>query len=65
MTAFEHAIESTLLKQRWQLIQAGHDRRQIKFSSNRMYVNGKVFGQVTDGEFQCSVNYQLHPPQSL
>ena len=30
-----------------------------------MYLNGKVFGQITDGEFQRSVNYQLHPPQSL
>ena len=55
MTASERAIESALLKQRWQLIQAGHDHRQIKFSSNRMYVNGKVFGQITDGEFQHSV----------
>ena len=30
-----------------------------------MCVNGKVFEQITDGEFQCSMNYQLHPPQSL
>ena len=44
MTASEHAIESALLKQHWQLIQAGYDCRQIKFSSNHMYVNGKVFG---------------------
>ena len=65
MTASERAIESDQLKQRWQLIQAGHDCRQIKFSSNRMYVNGKVFGQITDGEVQHSVNYQLYPPQSL
>ena len=65
ITASERAIKSALLKRCWQLIQAGHDRRQIKFSSNHMYVNGKVFGQITDGEFQRSVNYQLHPPQSL
>ena len=29
MTASQYAIESALLKQRWQLIQAGHDCRQI------------------------------------
>ena len=43
MTDSEHAIESALLKRHWQLIRAGHDRRQIKFSGNRMYINGKVF----------------------
>ena len=65
MTASECAIKSPLLKQRWELIQVGHDHRQIKFSNNRMYVNGTVFWQITDGECQHSVNYQLHPPQSL
>ena len=65
LLSVQSSIESALLKQCWQLIQAGHDHRQIKFSSNCMYVNGKVFGQITDGEFRHSVNYQLHPPQSL
>ena len=63
MTVPEHAIESALLKQRWLLTEAGYDRKQIKFSKNRVYVSGKTFGQVTNGEFHCSENYQLHPSQ--
>ena len=30
-----------------------------------MHVNGKVFEQITDGELQRSVNYQLHHHHNL
>ena len=63
MTASERAIESALLKQRWLLTEAGYHRKQIKFSNNRIYVSGKIFGQVTNGELHCSENYQIHPSQ--
>ena len=62
MTASECAIESALLKQRWLLNEAGNDCKQIKFSNNRFYVSDKIFGQVTDGEFCCSENNQICPP---
>ena len=65
MTASECATESALLKQCWLLTEAGYDRKQIKFSNNRIYVSGKIFGQVTNGEFHCSENDQIHPPQPL
>ena len=48
MTASERAIKSALLKQRWLITEAGYDRKQIKFSNNRIYVSGKIFGQVTN-----------------
>ena len=65
MTASECAIESALLKQRWLLTEAGYDRKQIKFSNNCIYVSGKIFGLVTNGEFHCSENYQIYSPQPL
>ena len=65
MIASECAIESALLKQRWLQTEAGYDSKQIKFSNKCIYVSGKRFGQVTNGEFHCSENYQIHPPQPL
>ena len=65
MTASERAIESALLKQRWLLTEAGYEHKQIKFSNNRIYVSGKIFGHVTNGEFHRSENYQIHPSQPL
>ena len=39
MSPQERAIESVLLKERWSLIKAGHNRKQIKLSSNHIFVN--------------------------
>ena len=65
MTTFEYVTGSVLLKQCWILIQAGYDCRQIKFSNNSIKISGKMFGQIIDGDFQCSGNYQPHLSQSL
>ena len=51
MTASEHATKSAFLRQCWLWTEAGYDCKQIKFSNNRIYVSGKFFGQVTNGDF--------------
>ena len=35
MSLDEHSTESTLLKERWSLIQAGHDQKKIKINNYR------------------------------
>ena len=62
MSLAERAKESLLLKERWKLIQAGYDRRQIKLSNNSLYVDHQLFGEIADSEFCRSDNYQPHPP---
>ena len=62
MSLAEHAKESLLLKERWKLIQAGYDCRQIKLSNNSLYVDHQLFGEIVDSEFCRSGNYQPHPP---
>ena len=62
MSLAERAKESLLLKERWKLIQAGYDRRQIKLSNNSLYVDHQVFGEIVDSKFCRTNNYQPHPP---
>jgi len=54
LSSQEKKVESALLKERWSLIQNGHNRKQIKLSHNRIFVNGHLYGEVTNGEFKCS-----------
>ena len=62
MSLAERAKESLLLKEHWNLIQAGYDRRQIKLSGNSLYVDHQIFGEIIDSNFCRSENYQSHPP---
>ena len=62
MSLAERAKESLLLKERWKLIQAGYDCRQIKLSNNSLYVDHQLFGEIVDSEFCRYDNYQPHPP---
>ena len=62
MSLAKRTKESLLLKERWNLIQAGYDRRQIKLSSNSLYVDHQIFGEIIDSKFCHSENYQSHPP---
>ena len=39
MSPEERTTESTLLRERWSLIQAGNDRKKIKISNNHIYLN--------------------------
>ena len=43
-------IESLLLRERWQLIQNGQDRKVIRIRGNKILLAGKVFATVTNGE---------------
>ena len=60
MSPAELAVESILLKERWTLIQGGHNRKSIRINSSNssIYVNNQVFGKVTNSKFQHSNYYQ-------
>ena len=45
------AVESHLLKARWSLIQAKTSKSDIKIRGNKLYVNGKVYGQADKSGF--------------
>ena len=61
MSPNERTTESTLLKERWSLIQAGYDRKRIKISNNRIYLDSQLFGEVIDNHFKCSNNQEPRP----
>ena len=66
MSPAELAVESILLKERWALIQGGHNRKSIRINSSNssIYVNNQVFGKVINSKFQRSNNYQSTVPTS-
>ena len=55
----ELQIESILLKERWNLIQAGHQRKSIRINSrtSRIYLNNQVFGKVENSKFVHSTQH--------
>ena len=55
----ELEIESILLKERWNLIQAGHQRKSIRINSrtSRIYLNNQVFGKVENSKFVRSTQH--------
>ena len=61
MSPNERTTESTLLKERWSLIQADYDRKRIKISNNRIYLDSQLFGEVIDNHFKCSNNQEPRP----
>ena len=46
--------DSLLLPERWDLIQSGVDKKDIKIKSTTVYVKGEKRGQLIDGAFKCS-----------
>ena len=50
----ERLWEAALLKERWNLIQGGTDRKLIKIRNNSILVSGKVHGRVVNSVFQIS-----------
>ena len=60
----ELEIESILLKERWNLIEAGHQRKSIRINSRtrKIYLNNQVFGKVENSKFVHSA--QCAPLQS-
>ena len=61
MSPDERTTESTLLRERWSLIQAGYDRKRIKINNNRIYLDSQFFGEVIDSRFQRSNKQKPHP----
>ena len=49
LSPVERQIESTLLKERWQLLQSGVDRKSIKIRGSNIFVSGKLHARVTNG----------------
>ena len=62
----ELKIESILLKERWNLIQAGHQRKSIRINSrtSRIYLNNQVFGKVENSKFVHSTHHSAPLPSS-
>lgn len=54
MTKQERQIEQLLLKQRWQLLQSGYDRKQIKIRRNSLIVDNVVYAKVVDDKLVFS-----------
>ena len=47
----ERATESTLLRQRWTLMQSGVEKSLIKIRGDFIYVNNKKYGKANESEF--------------
>ena len=56
----ERVIDSLLMKERWNLIQSGTERKHIKIRNDSIYVSNKLHGKVVDSVFQAS--YPTQPP---
>ena len=54
MTPEQRSIESKLLKERYNLIQQGFSRRNIKTRNSRLYVSDRLYGEVKNSVFQLS-----------
>ena len=54
MSTEQRKIESILLKERWNLIQSGISRTQIRIRDSNIYVNKKLHGKVVDSTFMST-----------
>ena len=46
MSKDERASEAAFLKERWNLIQEGTERKSIKLRNNEIYINNKLHGRL-------------------
>ena len=60
MTVEEKKIEGLLLKERWELLQKGIDRNQIKIRQNNLYVNDKLHARVLDAKLHTLSSTKHH-----
>lgn len=58
-------IEALLLKERWQLIESGVDRRSIKIRGSNIYVNNQLHGKVVDFILSLVSNSEVSPINSV
>ena len=63
MSKEQRKIESILLKERWNLIQSGISRTQIRIRDSNIYVSKKLHGKVVDSTFISSntANFNFSP----
>ena len=54
MTPAERKIESLLLKERWQIIQSGTDRKSIKICYNKIFVQKNLHNQAINSTLVLS-----------
>ena len=52
---------SLLLKERWNLIQSGIERKSIKIQGTRIYANKKLVGQLSNSQFKYSPSWSSEP----
>ena len=58
----ERELDSILMKVRWELIQSGQNKKDIKIQSTKLYLKGNLYGSVTDSKFVLcahSANIQI------
>ena len=60
MTVEEKKIEGLLLKERWELLQKGMDRNQIKIRQNNLYINDKLHARVLDAKLHTLSSTRHH-----
>ena len=60
MTVEEKKIEGLLLKERWELLQKGIDRSQIKIRQNNLYINDKLHARVLDAKLHTLSSTKHH-----
>ena len=61
MSPDERINESLLLKERWNLIQSGIERKSIKIQGTRIYANKKLVGQLSNFQFNYSLSWSSEP----
>lgn len=59
MTSEERDNEKILLNQCWLLLQRGIDRKQIKIRGINIFLNNKLYGKITQGQFCPSENISV------
>ena len=66
MTPAELEIEYILLKERWSLIQASHQRKSIRINSRtkKIYLNNQVYGTIENSKFVHSTQHITSPSSS-
>ena len=60
MTVEEKTIERLLLKERWELLQKGMDRNQIKICQNNLYINDKLHARILDAKLHTLSSTRHH-----
>ena len=51
LTPAERVLHSTLMQERWRLIQSGVSRKSIRIKGNALYVDNKLQGHVSNSKF--------------